>query len=105
VAHYHGLLTADPVTGYSSHFITEDDHFRVIGRQDVAPALDRAHALASAYRPGPSANTQDHFRHVGEVPVVIWALWENMGITEDPRELKKALERNPKFRTTTGHLL
>ncbi len=105
MAHYHGPLTVDPVTGYSSHFFTEDDQFRVVSRQDVAPALNRAAALASEYRPGPSANTQDHFRHVGEVPVAIWTLWENMGVTQDPKELLKALERHPKFRTSTGKLL
>jgi len=45
------------------------------------------------------------FKHVGRVPRVIWLLWESMGITEDPKELLKALERHKDTLKTTDKQL
>lgn len=37
---------------------------------------------------------KSEFRHRASVPLVVWNLWEGMGITSDQRELRKALMRH-----------
>ncbi len=44
-------------------------------------------------------------KRVGSIPFAVWLLWESMGITNDPKELLKALERNPEFKTTEKRLI
>ena len=42
---------------------------------------------------------------VGRIPRSIWMLWKEAGITEDEKELEKALERNPEYKTTEKRLI
>jgi hypothetical protein len=34
------------------------------------------------------------FRKTASIPFVVWNLWENMGITKDQKELRKAIQRH-----------
>lgn len=46
------------------------------------------------------------FRKAASVPFVIWNLWETMGITNDQRELRKALQRHKdEYMTTEKRLI
>ena len=38
--------------------------------------------------------TNNEFRKVASVPMVVWQLWESLGITENPKELRKALQKH-----------
>ena len=51
-------------------------------------------------------NDKGEFRKVASVPFVIWTLWENSGITNDPKELRRALERHRnELKTTEKRLI
>lgn len=47
----------------------------------------------------------DNLKKVGSIPWAVWLFWESVGITEDPKELLRALERNPEFKTTEKRLI
>jgi hypothetical protein len=49
-------------------------------------------------------NKAGHMKLVGRVPEVVWLMWESMGITDNPKELLKALERNAEWKTTEKQL-
>lgn len=42
----------------------------------------------------PDWDKESDFRQVAEVPLIVWNLWESMGITDSPKELRKALMRH-----------
>ena len=51
-------------------------------------------------------DNQKEFRKVASIPWVVWNMWENMGITQDQRELRKALERHRhELKTTEKKLI
>jgi hypothetical protein len=45
-------------------------------------------------RDNPDWDRNSEFRQVASVPTIVWNLWENSGITENPKELRKALMRH-----------
>ena len=44
-------------------------------------------------------------KQVASVPFVVWALWEACGITKDPKELLKAIERNKEWKVVDKQLI
>jgi aspartate oxidase len=50
-------------------------------------------------------NKAGNMKLVARVPQVVWLMWESMGITDDPQELLKALERNAEWKTTEKQLI
>lgn len=52
-----------------------------------------------------SFDSGKEFRKVASVPMVIWNLWESMGITQDPKELRKALQKHRDSLMTTDKKL
>jgi hypothetical protein len=45
-------------------------------------------------RENPDWDRNSDMRQVASVPLIVWNLWENSGITSDPKELRKALMRH-----------
>jgi len=45
-------------------------------------------------RDNPDWDHNSDFRQVAEVPLIVWQLWENLGITANQKELRKALMRH-----------
>ena len=49
---------------------------------------------------------KSEFRKVASIPMVIWNMWENSGITQDKNELRRAIERHKhEFKTTEKRLI
>ena len=48
---------------------------------------------------------KSEFRKVASIPMVVWNMWENMGITGNQRELRKAIERHRETLMTTNKRL
>lgn len=47
-------------------------------------------------------DSSSEFRKTASVPMVVWQLWENMGITGDQKELRRALQRHREEYMTTN---
>lgn len=41
----------------------------------------------------PDWDRKSEFKQVAQVPMIIWNLWESMGITNNQKELRRALNR------------
>ncbi len=51
-------------------------------------------------------NDRGEFRKAASIPMVVWNLWESMGIVNDQRELRKAIERHKnEYKTTEKRLI
>lgn len=49
---------------------------------------------------------KSEFRKVASIPMVVWNIWETMGITADKKELRKAIERHKhELKTTDKRLI
>ena len=48
---------------------------------------------------------KSEFRKVASIPMVVWNMWEQMGITGNKRELRKAIERHKDSLKTTDKRL
>lgn len=44
-------------------------------------------------------------KQIASVPFVVWLLWESCGITKDPVELLKAIERNKEYKVVDKRLI
>lgn len=44
-------------------------------------------------------------KQVASIPFVVWLLWESCGITKDPIELLKAIERNKEYKVVDKRLI
>lgn len=81
----------------------KDDKIKLVHGQDITEYLkdnyeDRKYS-------DENWGACDTMKRVGSVPWAVWLLWESLGITENPKELLKALERNPEFKTTEKRLI
>lgn len=47
----------------------------------------------------------EDMKHVGRIPRSVYMLWKEAGILDDEKELDKALERNPEYKTTEKRLI
>ena len=77
-------------------------NFKFTHVQDIAPVFNSNEEIRK--NSDEDWSKAGHMKQVGRVPVSVWLLWESMGITEDPKELLKALERNPEWKTTVKQL-
>lgn len=50
-------------------------------------------------------NKSPEMKQVGAIPFIVAELWKSMGIMDNPKELMRALERNPEFKTTAKRLI
>tara|TARA_R100000734_G_scaffold10909_1_gene8202 strand:+ start:3548 stop:3838 length:291 start_codon:yes stop_codon:yes gene_type:complete len=87
----------DSKTGSTSEFITEDDKIIYHTKQDIQPVIEHCKALAEN-KPGKD------FRHVAEVPMVIYQKAMREGWVKDKAKWKKWLNDpdNKVFRTWQG---
>lgn len=87
----------DAKTGSTSEFITEDDKIIYHTKQDIQPVIEHCKALAEN-KPGKD------FRHVAEVPMVIYQKAMREGWVKDKAKWKKWLNDpdNKVFRTWQG---
>jgi hypothetical protein len=87
----------DSKTGSTSEFITEDDKIIYHTKQDIQPVIEHCKAL-SENKPGKD------FRHVAEVPMVIYQKAMREGWVKDKAKWKKWLNDpdNKVFRTWQG---
>lgn len=84
--------------------IQEDkDKIKYIHGQDITPYLEDNYENRK-YSDEHWKASKD-MKRVGSIPWAVWLLWESVGITNDPKELLKALERNPEFKTTEKRLI
>jgi len=42
----------------------------------------------------------EDIKHYARIPRIVWMLWQSLGITEDEKELDKAIERNAALKVT-----
>jgi hypothetical protein len=87
----------DAKTGSTSEFITEDDKIIYHTKQDIQPVIEHCKNLAEN-KPGKD------FRHVAEVPMVIYQKAMREGWVKDKAKWKKWLNDpdNKVFRTWQG---
>ena len=87
----------DSKTGSTSEFITEDDKIIYHTKQDIQPVIEHCKTLAEN-KPGKD------FRHVAEVPMVIYQKAMREGWVKDKAKWKKWLNDpdNKVFRTWQG---
>ena len=87
----------DAKTGSTSEFITEDDKIIYHTKQDIQPVIEHCKTLAEN-KPGKD------FRHVAEVPMVIYQKAMREGWVKDKAKWKKWLNEpeNKVFRTWQG---
>lgn len=80
----------------------DDYRFRVTHVQDVAQILE-SNRLD---RQNSDANWQagKDLKMGARVPVSIWFMWEQAGITKDDKQLRAALNRNPEYKVTEKEL-
>ena len=51
-------------------------------------------------------DTKGEFRKVADVPMLVWNLWESMGITQDEKALRRALQKHKlEYMTTEKNLI
>ncbi len=79
------------------------DKIKFIHGQDIKPYLEDNYEEKK--HTDENWKACDTMKRVGSVPWAVWLLWESLGITENPKELLKALERNPEFKTTEKRLI
>ena len=89
----------DSKTGSTSEFITEDDKIIYHTKQDIQPVIEHCKALAEN-KPGKD------FRHVAEVPMVIYQKAMREGWARDQKAWRKWLNNpnNKLFRTWKGRV-
>jgi hypothetical protein len=89
----------DHTTGYKNEFITEDGKHIYHSGQNVQPTIELAKNL-SYLKPG------KEFRHVAEIPFVIYQKMVRDGSIRDKRALKKWLNNpdNKLFRVWKGKI-
>lgn len=99
-------VRAPRATGRVQLLTREDDGdiFRAVHVQDGRGILE----LNYEQRKNSDENWQrdEDIKHVGRVPLALWAEWEKIGITEDPVALMRALELESegRYKTTTKSL-
>lgn len=54
---------------------------------------------------GENWDKSEDLKLAARIPFSVYFLWESIGITQDPKELAKALERNPEYKTTDKRLI
>lgn len=81
----------------------EKDKLKVIHGQDIAVIL-RDNYEARKHTEEVWSQGKD-LKQVASIPYVIWLLWESAGITRDPVELLKAIERNSDLKVVDKRLL
>lgn len=86
-------------TGYEN---IDDTHFRATHVQEIggilhANALDRQNS-------DENWNQSKDLKLGARVPVSVWFMWEQVGITKDDKLLKAALNRNPEYKVTEKEL-
>ena len=87
----------DPKT-IASYFWTEGDNYHVKQVQNVEPIL-KDNAKDRLYSNENWQATKD-MKKIASVPLVLWCLWESLGITQDDEALKAALRRHQEVLTT-----
>jgi len=99
----HLIMATKTVLDYSKNseniFATEDDKMICHTKQNIQPTLDYVKNL-SEYKPG------KEFRHVAEIPMVIYQQMVRDGSINDKKALKKWLNDpdNRLFRTWKGRI-
>ena len=90
----------DHKTGYTHEFATEDDKLVYHTKQDVQPVIEHCKNIAEYVKPGKD------FRHVAEVPLVVYQKACREGWANDMKAWKKWLNNsdNKVFRTWQGTL-
>lgn len=85
--------------GYVNEFATQDDKFIYHTKQDVQPVIEHVKVL-SEQTPGKD------FRHVAEIPMVIYQKALREGWAEDKKKFKQWLNDpdNKMFRTWKGRI-
>jgi|TARA_Y100000401_G_C8157143_1_gene142438 hypothetical protein len=89
----------DHKTGFKNEFATEDDKFVYQTVQNVQPVIELAKNLGE-FKPG------KEFRHVAEIPMVIYQRMVRDGSIRDKKALKKWLNDpdNKLFRVWKGKI-
>ncbi len=82
--------------------ILDDYRFKVTHHQDVSGIL-KANALD---RQNSDENWKcgKDMKLGARVPMAVWLMWEQAGITKDDKALRAALNRNPEYKVTEKEL-
>lgn len=87
------ILTPEEFTGgFETYAITDTGKERIYHRRQTVGFILNDNERQR--RDVPDWNRNSDVRQVASVPFLIWDLWESAGITEDPKELRKALMRH-----------
>lgn len=80
----------------------EDKVYHTHG-QDIRPILEE-NARRRKNSDADWASDPD-MKQAASIPMAVWLLWESTGITNDKKELLKAIERNKEYKTTEKQLI
>jgi len=78
------------VTEY--HYQPHTNQFHINHVQDVEPILEANKRLANEPR-----KDAGHWRHLAEIPLVVWWTWQREGVTRDKTAIRKKLD-DPEWR-------